>query len=646
MCGIVGICSLGGGSPVTVEALERMCGTLAHRGPDGQRVEVLPGLGLGHTRLSVIDLETGWQPIWNEDRTVVVIQNGEIYNYRELRAELRERGHVFSTDSDTEVIVHLYEELGVDCLECLRGMFAIALWDTRRKRLLLARDRLGKKPLYYARQDGALLFASETHGILANPRYTPEIDAAALHGYFTYGYIHPPRTVLRGVSKLPPAHLMVVQDGDVEIRRYWGVERTNVRGVRSREWREQLRQTLQEAVTLRLRADVPLGCFLSGGLDSSIVAALAARSLDRPLKTFSVGFEEGAYNELGYARLVAERYGTDHTEIVVRPNVAEELPAIVETCDEPVNDSSMVPLYVMARLARRDVTVAIGGDGGDEVFAGYHRYRTDGWVALYQSLPRLLTDGVITPIIEALPPGPGRLSIVRRLQRIVGSPRTSPEERYARWLRAFGSVLPSDGDRTDAYTPFMRDRLAADPVEDPVVAAVAEAPGSDRLSRVQWADQVTYLPGDLLVKADRMTMAHGLELRSPLLDQEVVELAAAVPSRFMVRGTTGKHLLRSTFSDLVPSEILDRRKQGFNVPIAEWLRTDLRALATDVLADPNATVHAFLRPEYTGGLLDEHLAGEDHSSKLWALLFLELWFRAHGLEAPVSRPRSGTTGAR
>lgn len=633
MCGIVGQARCDG-APVKPELVHEMCAGLEHRGPDSRGVHIEDAVGLGIQRLRVIDLATGDQPVFNEDRSVAVVLNGEIYNYRELRERLRRNGHRFVTDGDTEVIAHLYEEEGPGFVRSLVGMFGIAIWDSRREELLLARDRIGKKPLHYALRAGAISFASELWALLADPEVSTEPYPEALDRFFTYTYVPDPLSAFRDVRKLPPASLLRWHGGEASIESYWEVEYTPAIAVETeREAGELVRDVVRDAVRRRLVADVPVGAFLSGGVDSTAVVAAMAELSSGPVKTFSIGFESEAFDELPYARQVAERFGTDHRELIVRPDAVELLPMLVRHYGEPFADHSAIPSFYLAEMTRREVTVALNGDGGDEVFGGYDRYANGALMEKFDRVPR--------PVRAALAGLAGRVradgdltSARNRVRRAAQLLTLSPGERYARAMSRFGVDL-----RGSLYTDDFRAALGA-PAAATIAAAWETSAAPNLTDRMLDVDRRTYLPGDLLVKMDIATMAYGLEARSPLLDPQVIALGAALPARFKVHGREKKIALRAALRGVVPDEWIDRRKQGFQVPMAEWLRTDLRETAREALLADGARSHAFLRRDAVAGLLQRHLDGaEDNSSLLWSILVFEVWQRE--VVAGRTRERSG-----
>ena len=631
MCGIAGVVDLRARAVERV-LLERLCARLAHRGPDDQGLYLDGDAALGQRRLSIIDLSGGRQPMGNEDGTVWVTFNGEVYNFRELRTDLEARGHRFITRSDTEVIVHAYEQHGARCVGRLRGMFAFALWDRRRRTLLLARDRVGKKPLFYAEAGGQFVFASELQALLEHPHICREPDPAALDDYLTYGYIPAPRTAFRGVFKLPPAHILTLQvpeDGAgaaiPRVEPYWRLEYTPKLDLDEQEAAEGLLEVLTEAVRLRLIADVPLGALLSGGVDSSVVVALMSRLSDRPVKTFSIGFEEKAFNELPYARLVAQRYGTDHHELIVRARALDVLPTLVRHYGEPFADSSAVPSYYVAQMTRQHVTVALNGDGGDECFAGYERYLANGLAEGYRRIPQPLRAGVIEPLASLIPrslPRRSRLGQAKRFLRVAAQPAG---RRYLRWVTYF-----TPEQKGALYTPEFREHLAGRDAGEWLLDRfdAADCDGLDRLDAVLATDVGSYLPYDLLVKMDIATMANSLEARSPFLDHKVMEFAARLPARHKLRGATLKYLLKKVARTLLPARNLDRRKMGFGIPVGEWMRGELRPLLNDALLSPRSIGRGYFQAATLRRSVQEHAEGaQDHSARLWALLWLELWHR-------------------
>jgi asparagine synthase (glutamine-hydrolysing) len=619
MCGICGIASSRGrADPERVAAMSR---TLVHRGPDSFGDYTDEGrVALAARRLSIIDLETGDQPIGNEDGTLQVVQNGEIYNYRELRRELERAGHRFRTSGDTEVLVHLYEEHGDRCAARLRGMFAVAIWDGRKERLLLARDRFGIKPLYYRELDGTLEFASELRAL---PR--GEIDLDALDAFLAFNSIPAPLTIFREVRKLPAGHLLVWEGGNARLERFARpapVTAEEVRDDEEAELVEELRARLRDSVRAHLVSDVPVGVLLSGGVDSALLAALAAEESSEPLRTFSIGFEEKTFDELADARRVAQRYGTLHRELVLRPDAALLLPALAQAFDEPFADSSALPTYLVSQLAAEDVKVAVSGEGGDELFGGYYTYAADLLAARVGVLARLAQ-----PLVERLPSSDAKASFDYRAKRFVRAAHLPPLERHHGWKEIFSA---------EARAELTGRRNGLDPV-DVLRARYAETAGADELARLQDVDLGVYLVDDLLVKTDRASMAHSLEARVPYLDTVVTNLALALPTRHKVRRLEKKVLLRKAAEPLLPRAIVHGKKRGFSIPAAAWLRGELEPFARETLSRERLRRQGFFRPEAVTRVLDEHVAGrEDLSRQLWGLLAFTLWHEHHVEREPTT----------
>jgi asparagine synthase (glutamine-hydrolysing) len=613
MCGICGVVSANGS--VDPERVARMSATLVHRGPDSAGELADGQAALAARRLSIIDLETGDQPIANEDGTLHVVQNGEIYNYRELRRELERAGHSFRTHGDTEVLLHLYEQHGTGFAERLRGMFAVAIWDAPRRRLVLARDRFGIKPLYYRAVGGELAFASELRAL---PR--GEIDLDALEAFLAFNSIPAPLTIFREVRKLPAGHVLVWEDGTVRLERFARPAPLPERDDEEAELVEELRSRLRDSVRAHLVSDVPVGVLLSGGVDSALLAALAAEETAEPLRTFSIGFEERSFDELADARRVAERYGTRHHELVLRPDAALLLPALAEAFDEPFADSSALPTYLVSELAASDVKVALSGEGGDELFGGYYTYAADLLAARVGGLARLAR-----PVVERLPTSTAKASFDYRAKRFVRSAHLPPLERHHGWKEIFSPALRAElTGRRSAFDPvdLLRDRYE-------------ETRGADELARLQDVDLGVYLVDDLLVKTDRASMAHSLEARVPYLDTVVTNLALALPARHKVRGLAKKVLLRKAAEPLLPREIVRGKKRGFSIPAAAWLRGELEPFARETLSVDTLRRQGFFEPTVVQRLLDDHVAGrEDRSRQLWGLLAFTLWHERHVERTP------------
>lgn len=619
MCGIVGMV----GPEVAQDAAQsralaaRMCQVIAHRGPDDQGVRVEGKAALGMRRLAIIDLITGEQPLSNEDGSVWIVFNGEIYNFAALRDDLIARGHRFTTASDTETIVHLYEEYGDACVEHLRGMFAFAIWDARAHKLFVARDRVGVKPLHYALVGSTFVFGSEIKSLLQHPALRREVNFEAISDYLSFGYVPDPATAFRGIHKLPPGHTLTFQDGQVRTHRYWDFRYNDAYQARTEaEYIEELRALLEESVRLRLVSDVPLGAFLSGGIDSTTVVAMMARSGHRPIKTFSIGFNEARFNELQHARVAAQHFQTEHHEFVVTPDLCNLVEEIVWHHDEPFGDVSSIPTYVVSKMAREHVTVALSGDGGDELFAGYERYAIDRARQRFNHIPGFVRRALMLPLSRALPRAAYGKNYLRNAA-------LDPGARYVDSLTFF-----DEGRKRDLLAAGIRTALNGRDSTALFQEAYATAPASEHLERLLYLDSKTYLPGDVMTKVDRMSMAHGLEAREPLLDHKLIEFVGRVPATFKLRGLTTKYLLKQAVADIIPRELIHRPKQGFGVPIADWFKGELRELLTDTLTDRRARERGYFNPRAVAALLDEHQRGRrDNALHLWGLLMLELWHR-------------------
>ena len=648
MCGICGEWNLLGADPA---ALERMSAALHHRGPDDHGAVLLGEAGLAMRRLAVIDLARGHQPIANEDRSAWIVLNGEIYNHRELRRDLLRRGHVFRSDSDTEVIVHLYEERGDRCVDELRGMFAFALWDVRRRRLLLARDRFGQKPLFYRFDGRRLLFASEIKAILAGgaaggadaPR--PEIDLRALDEYLTLRFIPSPRTLFQGIRKLPPAHLLVLDASDVEprtgclavapaieVRRYWQLRYFPKRGNREAELVEETRERVREAVDSHLISDVPVGAYLSGGMDSSLVVAMMSELREGPIPTFAVGVDDAGFNELPWAAQVARHCHTDHHEEVVWPDMVELLPAMVHHLDEP-SDPIAACMHQAAALASRHVKVVLTGDGGDEVFAGYDRYFGFRWVGLYAALPEPVRRWLLGPALHTLRDSAAYKNLTQKARWMHDLSFHEGGRRYAQATAFFRFGNEGKG---GLYAPDVAVRLAElDPMES-VVRGFEEAEARHDLDRMLQADVATRLPEHSLMLSDRMTMAHGLEARSPFLDHRLAEFVASLPVHLKMRGRRLKYLLRRVAAPYLPPAILERPKQGFMFPLGYWMKGPLLPVLRHLLATSTLIEEGIFRREPVARLVDEHVAGRaDHHARLWMILNVEVWYRMYVRGEPL-----------
>lgn len=657
MCGIAGAIWTAAGVPLDDATLRVMTDRLAHRGPDaaGSYRDQLPtgGIALGHRRLSIIDLSTGGQPLANEDESVWITFNGEIYNYKELAAQLVQQGHRFHTQSDTETIVHLYEQEGRAGLTKLRGMFAFAIWDRPRQKLILVRDRFGKKPLLYHHTAERLLFASELKSLLAVPGLPREIDPLAVADYIALQYVPHPRTILRGFQKLPPGCWAEfdLRTGQLTVERYWvdpypglatevAGRPTDLQPVASdpSELRRQLREQLTEAVALRLRSDVPVGAFLSGGMDSTIITGLMQQLSTRPVQTFSIGFPVPRFDERSFARAAAQLLRTEHHELVVDPQALELLPELIWQYDEPFADSSAIPSMYLARWTRQHVTVALTGDGGDELFCGYDRYRAVQLAQRFDRLPAALRWCCAHPLWQRLPSSIQQRSPTRRLKRFLQMLGQSPTRRYLNWISIF-----DDDRRSLLFTADFRQQLGKHDPGAFIEAAYARCPGGDFVERTTFVDVETYLPCDILNKVDLASMAYGLECRSPFLDHRVAELAARIPLSLKRNGPQGKQILLDTFGDLLPDSIKTRAKMGFGVPLDHWFRHELQPLLRDVLLSSHSLQRGWFEPRVINQLVEEHTRGQfDHSSRLWSLLVFELW-QQRFIE---DRPLAGLSGTK
>lgn len=634
MCGIAGRFNFRTGAPVDHAVLANMCDLLAHRGPDASGVWTDGAVGFGHRRLAVVDLSAaGRQPMQCDDASLVITFNGEIYNFLELKRELEGRGHRFQTATDTEVLLLAYREWGQSCLSRLRGMFAFAIWDVRVQTLFVARDRLGKKPLCYSVDGDGISFASEPKAFLADPAFRAEPDLPALAGYLTYQYVPSPLSAFKGVQKLPPGHFLVVADGQVRLQRYWKVSYEPKRGITEDEAADELLARLEDAVRVRLISDVPLGAFLSGGIDSGTIVALMARLGDRPVKTFSIGFEEEEFNELPYARQVASRYGTEHHEFIVKPDALQVLPQLVWHYNEPFADPSAIPSFYLSELARKHVTVALNGDAGDENLAGYRRYIVPSEAARFDSMPPAVRHA-ITTVMSRVPRARRSHSVGGRFLNRLHGILDTPERRYARRTMVFEPEL-----KAWAFTREFLSVSQASGADELLVRAWNDSEATDSIDAKLSVDMQHYLPDCLLVKVDVATMAYGLEGRSPMLDHTFVEFCASLPTHLKLRRNVTKYLLKRIARSLLPSEIVERPKKGFGVPLARWFRGELRAFTEDLLLDGRLARRGLFRQAAVDQLVREHVTGvSDWNRELWALVMLESWYRMFIDARPVAAP--------
>jgi len=628
MCGICGKVYFDHSRPVEREVISSMNDVLRHRGPDDEGIYINGNVGLGMRRLSIIDIEGGKQPIKNEDGTVRVVYNGEIYNFPELKDTLMKRGHKFYTRSDTEVIVHLYEDLGEDFVKELNGMFGIALWDDSKKKLILARDSIGIKPLFYAVLSDRLIFGSEIKSILKD-RVPRNVDLEALHDYLSLNYVPAPYTMFKGIRKLEPGNMLIFQNGRVSNKKYWDVQyftsdsQPSSSGLNNEEtYTERLLEILKDSVKRHLISDVPLGVFLSGGMDSSTIVALMSQMNTRKIKTFTIGFEEKSYNEVDDARLISRRFDTEHHELIVRPNIVDLLPKLIRSFDEPYADSSAIPTYYVSKLAREHVKVCLGGDGGDEIFAGYVTYPAYKVANLYKKLPGILTEKFIPYLVNSIPVSDGKVSFDYKAKRFVEGALLPPAQGHFWWKVIF--------------TEEMKQRLYSEELKSTLNGFrdsfqifnrhFDECTDSDTLQKLLYVDLKVYLPDDILVKVDRMSMAHSLEARVPFLDREVVEFMAGVPSRLKMKRLSTKYVLKKALNKLLPQEILKKKKGGFNVPIPRWIKNDLKDRVIDALSPSKIRSTGFFNETNVSQILNMHIDGKkDYSRNIWGLFMFMLW---------------------
>lgn len=622
MCGIVGVYNFDG-RPVDGELLRRMNATLTHRGPDDEGIYLSSMIGLAHRRLSIIDLNTGHQPIYSEDESKVIVFNGEIYNFQEIRSELISKGHRFRTRTDTEVILHGYDEWGTECVNKLRGMFAFAIWDGLENTLFLARDRLGIKPLYYLLDGSRLIFGSELKAIVEDRSVPRDLDLEAVSDFLSFGYIPGPKTVFRSVKKLPPGHLLLQTSDKTYIRKYWDVAFVPSGDTSEKSLCDRILVTLEEAVRLRLISDVPLGAFLSGGIDSSLVVGLMARLMNEPVVTNSVGFTRREYSELEYAQTTAELFNTTHHEFVVDPDAVDVVEKLSWHFDEPFADSSSIPTYYVSKMARKNVTVALSGDGGDENFAGYRRYYFDRLEnEIRKALPAIWRRSIIGPLSRIYPKADW-LPQIFRAKTLLTNVSHEPVYGYYNTMSYF---LP--GMKLKIMTNDMKSALAGYDSMNVFEEHYQNSQSDDPLSRTQYVDFKTYLVDDILTKVDRASMAVSLEVRVPLLDHEFVELIATIPSHLKLKGRTSKFIFKKAAERLLPEEVLNRKKMGFNIPVGEWLKHELKPLAEDTILSKEFVDRMLFEPKYVHWLWKQHTAGlRDFTQPLWALLAFELWAR-------------------
>jgi asparagine synthase (glutamine-hydrolysing) len=627
MCGIAGWANIDADKPPMFGdevVLQTMCDTMWHRGPDSEGLWLDTGVALGMRRLAIIDLSTGEQPVWNENKSIVAVMNGELYNFQEVRKDLEKRGHKFVSNSDTEIIPHLYEEYGDDFMEQLNGMFTIALWDIAEKKLILTRDRFGEKPLYYGVFGDKMIFASEPKVLLSHASVKPRINMEALRQYLSFDYVPAPLSMYEGISKLPSAHKLIWQNGEAKISRYWKLS-FNKSATRPTvtEASAQLGSLLSDSVRMRMISDVPLGILLSGGVDSSAVAAYAVKHSSKRVETFSIGFEEASFDESKYAREVAEHLGTDHYEEKLSVDKAAELVSeIGKWLDEPMSDGSLIPTFLLSRFVRKHVTVALGGDGGDEIFAGYPMYYGLKMARVYDAIPKFVRSALIEPMVRGLPVNTKNLSFDYKAKRFVGAANYDPITRHHAW---FGSFTPDQQVRVLSENVKFATRATS-----PLGIARKlwqDCDAESELERMQYLDMNLYLAEDILTKVDRASMAVSLEVRAPFLDHRVAEFAAGLPPEYKLKGSTGKYILKKAVEDMLPRTVTKRAKKGFGIPIAEWLKGRLNHLLHDLLSTDRLIRQGLFNPGYVQQLIREHEQGiASHHKQLWTLLVFQLWY--------------------
>ncbi|MHC4476794.1 MAG: asparagine synthase (glutamine-hydrolyzing) [Planctomycetota bacterium] len=619
MCGIVGYLRLDG-QPVDAETVDRMCQTIIHRGPDDMGTYIRGNVGIGMRRLSIIDLQTGRQPISNEDGRLQIVFNGEIYNYKELKSDLVTRGHKFRTESDTEVILHLYEEYSTDCLSHLIGMFAFAVWNQEKQELFCARDRLGIKPFYYFADGKRLIFASELKAILEEKDLPVELDLHALSQFLTFEFIPFPRTLLGTIKKMPPGHFMVANHRGVTLHHYWHPEEVEEENRPENEATEKLYSLLKDAVRLRLRSDVPFGAFLSGGIDSGSIVGLMSELLDNRVRTFSIGFENQSYNELKYARQVAALFDTDHTEHTLNPSAIELIEEIIDHLDDPIGDFSVFPTYLVSKMAREKVKVILSGDGGDELFGGYDTYLAQKAFGYYSKIPSMVRKHLIVPMLNMFPPTDQKKGIINKLKRFTEGARYPEEYEHFRWMIHMNPVTNGNV----FCNEIGRGINVADGCQ--FVPRYLNSNRLNGLNRSMFLDIKTYLVDNILVKVDRMSMARSLEVRVPFLDHRVVEFALSVPPDLKIKRFKTKYLLKKMARRFLPENIVNRPKQGFSIPIKNWLKGPVKPMMTDLLSHDRLTREGILNPDYVNTLMKEHIQNkENHSHRLWSLMLYQLW---------------------
>lgn len=625
MCGICGVLNFHKDHAVEEAEVHRMCQVIQHRGPDDEGIYVNKNVGIGMRRLSIIDLSGGHQPISNEDKSVWIVFNGEIYNYKNIRNELIQKGHQFTTNSDTETILHAYEEYGETCPEKLNGMFGFAIWDGRNNRLFLARDRIGIKPLYYYLDSNRLVFGSELKSILQVKDIPRQVNPKALDNFLTFEYVPAPLSIFQGIKKLEPGHTLMWDNGKTTIRKYWNLEYREKKTSEAQIC-EELEALLQDAVNIRLMSEVPLGAFLSGGIDSSTIVGLMSRELTQPVKTFSIGFEDSTYNELKYARIIAQKFNTEHHEFTIQPNAVDLTEKLVKNIvDEPFGDFSLFPTYLVSKMARDYVTVTLSGDGGDELFGGYDTYIAERMGRIYQAIPKPLRKYVIEAVLAKIPPTDKKKGLINRAKRFVEGARLPVDLQHTRWM-----IFLSGQEKKLLYNQNYAAHLQSEDEYDFIRNYFRMSTATERLDQQQYVDIKSYMVDDILVKVDRMSMATSLEARVPFLDHRVVEFTTTIPSRLKLAGMSHqktKYILKKSMEKILPREIIYRGKEGFSIPIKNWLKTDLKPMMLDVLSPEMIKSQGFFNPEYVGRLIDEHMKNtENHSHRLWALMMFGIWY--------------------
>ena len=625
MCGICGIIDYKGNT-IDKELISKMNSLMVHRGPDDEGIyickqQLKPSVGLGHRRLKIIELsEAGHQPMANEDESIWIVFNGEIYNYQDLRVELENKGHSYKSHSDTETIVHLYEEYGVDCVRYLRGMFSFAIWDKKKDILLLARDRTGKKPLLYTYRNDIFCFASEFMPLLASGLVKREVNYTAINYYLTFGYIPAPLTIYNNVFKLLPAHRLILSNKKINIEKYWQLDYSKKINLPEQDAIDEVLRLLEESVKIRLYSDVPLGAFLSGGIDSSTIVALMSKLSSKKVKTFSIGFEEDDYNELKYAKYIAKRFNTEHSEFIVKPKALEILPLLVERFGEPFADSSCIPTYYVSQQTKKHVTVALGGDGGDELFAGYERYQAMMLAETYQRMP-LIAKRFIRSFTAILPDSLNQRNGLRRVKRFLYAAAMPFQERYLKWVCIFEDKLKQE----ICADSFLQSVDEAVPLRFLKSFLSCRNPVS-LIDSLLFTDTMTYLPNDLLVKVDIASMANSLESRSPFLDHILMEFIAKLAPEYKIRTLIKKYILKKAVKNLIPKENIYRRKMGFGMPIGKWFRGELKSFLSQTLLSKSSLDRGYFKPDKIKNMVNKHIDGKkDYASQLWTILMLELW---------------------